>query len=222
MNKKKILLYIVVFMFFASLTLFSSTFAKYVSKVEVGGTVEVGNLYAGYKTGDLFRNDILIMGVPFIEDGHTVIETKDIKPLDVITYYFDVTNIDYKTLGDGSVSINKFNNVEATYNIKVEAKMYLPAYNGGTIINIDCQIGRLVDEETWFFAAVDTSQKFTLPCYNPNEDGSLNTASVYSEKYQIKVDDTKQLTNLTSKHYFGATLNIYITVTAEQNIPIIS
>ena len=44
MNKKKILLYLVVFMFFASLTLFSSTFAKYVSEVEVGGTVEVGKM----------------------------------------------------------------------------------------------------------------------------------------------------------------------------------
>lgn len=219
MNKKKILLYIVVFMFFASLTLFSSTFAKYVSKVEVGGTVEVGELYVGYENGDLYRNDVLIMGVPINEDGHTVIETKDIKPLDVITYYFDISNITYSLDGDGKLVDYEFNNVNAHYNISVEAKIYLPAFDGGTIVEVDCQIGRLVNADTGTYAAVDTSQSFVLPCYNPNEDGTLNESSVYSQKYQIKVDDTKQLTNLTSQHYFGATLNIYITVTSVQDLP---
>lgn len=219
MNKKKILLYLVVFMFFASLTLFSSTFAKYVSEVEVGGTVEVGELYVGYENGDLYRNDILIMGVPINEDGHTVIETKDIKPLDTITYYFDISNITYQLDGDGKLVDYEFNNVNAYYTIDISAKLLLPAYEGGTEVEIDVQLGQLINAETGTYAAVDTSQRFVLPCYNPNEDGTLNESSVYSKKYRVHVDDTKQLTNLTSKHYFGATLNIYITVTSVQDIP---
>lgn len=219
MNKKKIYLYLVVFMFFLSITLFSSTFARYVSDVEVGGNVEVGELFVGYENGDLYRNDILIMGVTINEDGHTVIETKDIKPGDKISYEFIISNIVYE-LDENNKLINyEYNSVDASYMIDLKAQIHLPAYNGGTIVDVNCQLAEIIDPSTGATSAVDTSQPRPLRCYNPNEDGTLNETSVDNTKYRIEVDDTKQLTNLTSKHYFGATLNIYITITSVQNLP---
>ena len=224
MNKKKIFIYGLLIMFFVSITLFSSTFAKYVSNVEIKNSVEIGELYVGYENGQLYRNEFQVTGQPFNQDGHTVIEVFDIKPADKIIYYFTISNISYIVDEFNNLTIKKYNTVNASYTINISAKLLLPSLNGGEEIEVTFDFGKLNNVESGEYVAAFTDTPIGLNRYNPNKDGSLNINSIYEQKYRILIDeeDTRQLQNLTSKEYFGASLCIYITVTSEQNVPIIT
>ena len=221
MNKKKILMYVVYFIFVLSITLFASTFAKYVSNVEVGGNAEVGQLCLGYRRGDLYRNDVLIVGEEEANaNGVTFVETLNFKPEDKVVYYFNICNYigiyDQKEL----VGYKKFNNVTAKYKITISSELHLPAYNGGSSMVIPCLVTKEIVQETGTFVAVDLTQSFDLPAYMPNQDGTVNNSSLYSQRYRIELEETVQLSELRAADYFGAELIINITVTAVQDEPI--
>ena len=222
MNKKKILMYVVYFIFVLSITLFASTFAKYVSSVEVGGNVEVGELCLGYRRGDLYRNDVLIIGEEEANaEGVTFVETLNFKPEDKVVYYFNISNyIGNYDLNDVLTGILKYNTVSAKYKITIVSELHLPAYNGGTTLIVPCLVTKEIEAETGTFTAVDLTQIFDLPSYMPNEDGTLNNATLYSQKYKIELEETAQLSELRAADYFGAELIINITVSAVQDEPI--
>ena len=223
MNKRKLLFYGLVIMLFISITLFSSTFAKYISNVEIKNSVEIGELYVGYENGKVFRNSYEIENNPFNEDGHTVIEVFDIKPSDEITYEFTISNISYSIDEFNNLTIKEYNSVSANYRINLTVELLLPMLVENNRRTISFDFAK-IDKETGqpIGAYLDTPIK--LAQYNPNKDGTLNTNSIYQQKYRIVIDeeDTAQLTDLTSKDYYGASLCIYITVTSEQDIPIIT
>lgn len=226
MSKKKILLYLAYFVFVISIVMFSSTFAKYVSKIEVGGNAQVGELCLGYRRGNLYRNDILIIGVEEANaEGVIFVETLNFKPNDIIVYYFTINNVLGTFDKEGKITkISKYNSVDATYKISIVAKLRLPSYkdeNGDpTIYTVPCIV--TVETSPNTYTAADLNETYDLPLYNPNLDDSINTESVFLQNYRIQLEETGQLSQLDSKDYFGAELNIYITVTAEQVIPTIT
>lgn len=219
--KKKIILYSIYFLFVLSLCLFSITFAKYVSDGKLGGGLDVGELYLGYQRGDLLRNDILIVGVEVTEDGLTRIETMNVKPNDVITYYFSIENYlaNYDETGN-IVEILKSNAVSATYKMKITAELWLPVVldsEGNQLkIELPCQVSKEVDKASGTYTAVDLALNYELPAFSQNDK-----TSYFEQKYRVRVEDTQQLQDLTSKDYFGASLKIFIQLQAVQNMPIL-
>lgn len=208
-------------LFAISMCLFSYTAAKYISYGKAGGSMEVGQLYLGYERGDLFRNDILIVGVEVTENGTERVETMNVKPNDVLSYFFTVSNYQATRdeLTNEIIEITEQNNVSAKYKMTIYAELLLPVVidpNTGTAmkVTLPCQVMKLTNAETGTYSVVDLAEEYDLVAFSESD---LNT--YYSQTYRIKIEDTQQIHNLTSEDYFGSSLRIYIKIEATQVEP---
>lgn len=220
-HRKKVFVLSIYLLFAISICLFSYTAAKYISYGKAGGGMEVGQLYLGYDRGDLFRNDILIVGVEVSENGTERIETMNVKPDDILTYYFTISN--YEAIRDANtneiIEITEQNNVYAKYKMTIYAELLLPVVidpltNSALKVTLPCQVMKLMNAETGTYAVVDLSEEQDLVAFS---EGDLTT--YYDQTYRIRVEDTQQISNLTSKDYFGASLRMYIKIEATQVEP---
>lgn len=220
-HKKKLFILSIYLLFAISMCLFSYTAAKYISYGKAGGSMEVGQLYLGYERGDLFRNDILIVGVEVTENGTERVETMNVKPNDVLSYFFTVSNYQATRdeLTNEIIEITEQNNVSAKYKMTIYAELLLPVVidpNTGTAmkVTLPCQVMKLTNAETGTYSVVDLAEEYDLVAFSESD---LNT--YYSQTYRIKIEDTQQIHNLTSEDYFGSSLRIYIKIEATQVEP---
>ena len=204
MSKIKIryLVFILYATLIVSLFVVTGSLSRYISGKTPQADFEVGDqIYFNYTRSSLFRNDNLIIGVPYDDAEGKRLETMNVAPGDSIRYHFFVSNF-----GD-----TEENAVDGVFHPVADGLLKLPRRK--TTFDVECvvtyrEIPLDGSEPSEIYSQVTHDLKLPLP-----------KASDKKVKYEfiVSVVLDNQIANTTNEDYFDARLDIELFVNAISN-----